>query len=125
MHELFSNQSFYKDCHIFSIYAPTPKNNLLKLQVQVGITRLSPVESYSIPQILMNHVIAALSKNGVKQNVIDYLKTVPLTPDCETVSSDDCAKIENTINNKFGDKSAAIFREQFDLEFILSAILHA
>jgi hypothetical protein len=73
----------------------------------------------------MNNVIDALSKNGAKQNVIDYLKTVPLTPDCETVSSDDCAKIENAINHKFGGKSAAIFREQFDLESILFAILHA
>jgi hypothetical protein len=106
-------------------YTESNKKNLLELQKQAGITRLSPVESYSIPQILMNHVIAALSKNGVKQNVIDYLKTVPLTPDCETVSSDDCAKIENAINNKFGDKSAAIFREQFDLKFILFAILDA
>jgi hypothetical protein len=106
-------------------YTESNKNNLLKLQEQTGITRLSPVESYSIPQVLMNNVIDALSKNGAKQNVIDYLKTVPLTPDCETVSSDDCAKIENAINHKFGGKSAAIFREQFDLESILFAILHA
>jgi hypothetical protein len=31
MHELFSNQSFYKDCHIFSIYAPTPKAGAKKI----------------------------------------------------------------------------------------------
>lgn len=104
-------------------YTESNKDNLLELQEQTGITRLSPVKSYSIPQILMNYVIAALSKNGAKQNVIDYLKTVPLTPDCQTVSSNDCAKIENAINNKFGELAAKIFRNQFDLESILFAIL--
>lgn len=126
LHDATEKENFLKLLNsALNNYTKYNKNNLLELQEKAGITRLSPVESYSIPQVLMNNVIDALSKNGAKQNVIDYLKTVPLTPDCETVSSDDCAKIENTINNKFGDKSAAIFREQFDLEFILSAILHA